>query len=53
VAVGPDGLTVTGLEPEAIGRAALEAGIVLRELRPDVAELEDVFMELTAGGGIS
>jgi ABC-2 type transport system ATP-binding protein len=52
VAVGPDGLTVTGLEPETIGRSALEAGIVLRELRPVVAELEDVFMELTAGGGI-
>jgi hypothetical protein len=29
---------------------ALDAGIVLRELRPLTAELEDVFLELTAGG---
>jgi ABC-2 type transport system ATP-binding protein len=52
VAVGPDGLSVTGLEAEEVGHTALQAGIVLRELRPVVVELEDVFMELTAGGGI-
>jgi ABC-2 type transport system ATP-binding protein len=46
-------LVVRGLEPEAIGRVALDAGIVLRELRPLTAELEDVFLELTAGGGIA
>jgi ABC-2 type transport system ATP-binding protein len=45
-------LVVRGLDPEVIGRAALDAGIVLRELRPLTAELEDVFLELTAGGGI-
>jgi ABC-2 type transport system ATP-binding protein len=45
-------LVVRGVEPETIGRTALEAGIVLRELRPLTAELEDVFLELTAGGGI-
>jgi len=44
---------VSGLEPEAVGRAALDAGIVLRRLQPVTAELEDVFMELTAGGGIA
>jgi ABC-2 type transport system ATP-binding protein len=53
VAVGPDGLTVTGLRAEEIGQVALEAGVVLRALHPVVAELEDVFMELTAGGGIA
>jgi ABC-2 type transport system ATP-binding protein len=53
VVVGPEGLTVAGLEPEVIGRTALEAGIVLRALHPVVAELEDVFMELTSGGGIA
>jgi ABC-2 type transport system ATP-binding protein len=53
VVVGPDGLRVTGLRPEEIGQLALEAGVVLRALHPVVAELEDVFMELTAGGGIA
>ena len=48
-----DGLLVVSLPPERIGRIALEAGIPLVELRPAVAELEDVFMELTAGGGIA
>jgi ABC-2 type transport system ATP-binding protein len=50
---GPDGLTVTGLAPEEVGRVALDAGVVLRVLQPVVAELEDVFIELTAGGGIA
>jgi ABC-2 type transport system ATP-binding protein len=53
VVVGPEGLTVTGLRPEEVGKVALEAGVVLRALHPVVAELEDVFMELTAGGGIA
>jgi ABC-2 type transport system ATP-binding protein len=47
------GLTVSGLEPLAVGQAALAAGIALQELRSVTAELEDVFMELTAGGGIA
>jgi ABC-2 type transport system ATP-binding protein len=53
VAVGPGGLTVTGVDAEQVGRVALEAGVALRALHPVVAELEDVFMELTAGGGIA
>jgi ABC-2 type transport system ATP-binding protein len=53
VSASSDGLTVTGLDAEVIGRVALEQGIVLRELRPITAELEDIFMELTAGGGIA
>jgi ABC-2 type transport system ATP-binding protein len=53
VAVGPEGLTVTGIDAEQVGRVALEAGVALRALHPVVAELEDVFMELTAGGGIA
>ncbi len=53
VTVTADGLTVSGVDAETVGRAALDAGIALRELRPVTAELEDVFMELTAGGGIA
>jgi ABC-2 type transport system ATP-binding protein len=53
VTVGPEGLTVAGLTPEHVGRLALEAGVALRLLRPHVAELEDVFIELTGGGGIA
>jgi ABC-2 type transport system ATP-binding protein len=53
VEIVPPGLQVQGLEPAAIGDLALHAGIALRELRPVTAELEDVFMELTAGGGIA
>ncbi len=46
-------LIVTGIEAEAVGSIALERGIALRELRPLTTELEDVFMELTADGGIA
>ena len=46
------GMRVTDATPEQVGRAALEAGVVLTTLQPVVADLEDVFMELTAGGGI-
>ena len=46
-------LVVSGRDPAWIGRIALDAGIALTELRPMTAELEDVFMELTAGGGIA
>ncbi|GAA4678169.1 ABC transporter ATP-binding protein [Nocardioides nanhaiensis] len=34
--------------PEEVGRAALEAGVVLTELRSGAAGLEDLFLELTA-----
>lgn len=53
VSVGADGLSVTGLEPIQIGQVALDAGIALKELRAHTTELEDVFMDLTAGGGIA
>ena len=49
---GPTGLTVRNLAADEVGEVALAAGVVLRELRPLTAELEDVFMELTAGGEI-
>ena len=47
------GMVVTGMTTEDVGRTALEAGIVLTGLQPAVAELEDVFIELTGGGGIA
>jgi ABC-2 type transport system ATP-binding protein len=50
---GEGGLMVSGMEPAAIGRLALQAGIALSELRPVTAELEDVFMELTSGEAIA
>lgn len=53
VTPGQGHLVVAGLSPEDVGHLALAAGVALFELRPAVAELEDVFMELTAGGGIS
>ncbi|MFW6009865.1 MAG: ABC transporter ATP-binding protein, partial [Actinomycetota bacterium] len=46
-------LVIAGLDAEHVGQVALGAGIALRELRTMTAELEDVFMELTAGGGIA
>jgi ABC-2 type transport system ATP-binding protein len=51
VVADPDQLTVRGVAPELIGRTALEAGIVVTELRPVRAELEDVFLELTGPTG--
>lgn len=45
-------LQVVGLEPVEVGTAALEAGVALRELRSVAPELEDIFLELTAGGEI-
>jgi ABC-2 type transport system ATP-binding protein len=48
-----DQLAVRGLTAEAIGRAALERGIVLTELRTTRAELEDVFLELTGDGEVT
>lgn len=40
-------MEVTGPEPAIIGRRALEAGVVLSELRPMQRTLEDAYMELT------
>jgi ABC-2 type transport system ATP-binding protein len=53
VAPSADGLRVAGATPGDIGRLALEAGIALTGLSPVTADLEDVFMELTRGGGIA
>ncbi|WP_415953909.1 ATP-binding cassette domain-containing protein [Streptomyces sp. KLOTTS4A1] len=45
---GEEVLTVTGLDSERIGELALREGIVLGELTPLDASLEQAFMELTA-----
>jgi ABC-2 type transport system ATP-binding protein len=48
---GPDGLVVTGVTTEQVGRAAAAAGIVLHEMRFERSNLEEVFLELTNHGG--
>ena len=46
----PDGaFEVSGVTAEALGEAAAERGIVLHELTPHLASLEEAFMELTRG----
>jgi ABC-2 type transport system ATP-binding protein len=45
------GLSVTGMEAPRIGEIAAGAGIVLHELTPRLASLEEAYMELTAGSG--
>jgi ABC-2 type transport system ATP-binding protein len=45
----PGALTVTGLAAPRIGEIAAAGGIVLHELTPQLASLEEAFMELTAG----
>ena len=45
----PAGLSVTGMEAPRIGELAATGGIVLHELTPRHASLEEAFMELTAG----
>jgi ABC-2 type transport system ATP-binding protein len=45
----PDGIKVTGLTSDDIGKLAFEAGIPLYELAPQVASLEEAFLQLTAG----
>lgn len=48
VSFGDDGaLTVRGLSNKEIGEIALRNGIALYELTPQMASLEDAFMELT------
>ena len=47
VSVEGDGLRVSG-STEAVGRAALEASVVLTDLRSGAAGLEDLFLELTS-----
>ena len=43
------GLSVAGLEAPRIGEIAAANGIVLHELTPRLASLEEAYMELTAG----
>jgi ABC-2 type transport system ATP-binding protein len=43
-----DGMVVTGLAAPRIGELAASAGLVLHELTPRLASLEEAFMELTA-----
>jgi ABC-2 type transport system ATP-binding protein len=44
-----DGLKVSGLTTDAIGKLAFEAGVPVFELANRSASLEDVFLELTEG----
>ena len=44
-----DGQLLVAAPAERVGEAAAAAGIVLHELRPQGASLEEVFLELTAG----
>jgi ABC-2 type transport system ATP-binding protein len=45
---GGEGMVVTGLAAPRIGELAASAGLVLHELTPRLASLEEAFMELTA-----
>ena len=47
------GLQVAGSTPRDVGQVALDAGVALTALQPVLADLEDVFIELTKGGGIA
>ncbi len=44
-----DALRVGGLAAEAVGQLAFDQGVVLFELTPERASLEEVYMALTAG----
>jgi ABC-2 type transport system ATP-binding protein len=44
-----EGLTISGLTSDEVGRLAFDAGITVYELTPQRASLEEVFMDLTAG----
>ena len=46
---GAPALTVTGLPASRVGELAAAASVVLHELTPQRASLEEAFMELTAG----
>lgn len=43
-----DGALYADADPTMVGKVALEAGVALTELRPADADLEDMFLELTA-----
>ena len=44
---GDGALDVSGLTAEQVGEAAAASGVVLHELTPQQASLEEAFMELT------
>jgi ABC-2 type transport system ATP-binding protein len=44
-----DGLKVSGMTSDAIGKLAFESGVPIYELAPQAASLEEAFLELTAG----
>jgi ABC-2 type transport system ATP-binding protein len=46
---GDDELTVEGMPIVLVGRAALQAGVELHELREERTDLEDIFLALTSG----
>lgn len=46
---GSDGLSVTGLDTDRIGRLAFESSVTVLELTARRASLEDTFFELTGG----
>jgi ABC-2 type transport system ATP-binding protein len=50
VDVDGDVLLVGGSSPESVGELAAANGIVLHELTPEIATLEDAFLELVSGG---
>jgi ABC-2 type transport system ATP-binding protein len=43
----PETLTVTGLEPRQIAQAALNSGVLVYELTPQLSSLEDAYFDLT------
>lgn len=47
--VNDDALRVGELAAEAVGQLAFDEGVVLFELTPERASLEEVYMALTAG----
>jgi ABC-2 type transport system ATP-binding protein len=49
---GADQLLATGTTPEAVGRAAAAAGIVIYEMGVERSNLEDVFLQLTSSQGV-
>jgi ABC-2 type transport system ATP-binding protein len=46
---GPDGIDVHDLAIERVGELAAQRGVVLHELSPQQASLEDAFLRATAG----
>ena len=42
-------LQIAGVEAPVVGRAALQAGVELHELVAERPDLEQVFLQLTAG----